>query len=197
MANVNDVLQVTATMKVGVSVTIQNVYHLVVKDIGGVDDEDVADDMGEYLEDIYTNLVASMTSSLIFIDYRVQNLTTEQDIGTFPWPSLTVGSSVASRLPFGVAALIKAKTQQGKHQGRKYFALFTEDHTDNGFVTAALQADLADAGQAAYSEFTSTLVNNYTPVVLERDVLGGRAVLSVQVPADWSYQRRRKPGVGI
>jgi len=197
MAALNDVLEVTAKLSAGTNAAIQNVFHLVVKDFGGVPDENVPDDIGEYLEGIYDELDGGLWTGVSFVEYTIKNLTTDTDLGTYPWPTLTGGGSGDANLPYGVAGLVKAKTTNGKHQGRKFFGLFTEASNDGGKPNAAVKVLLAAAGAAAYSSFTSIGANDYQPGVLERDVLGVREVVSVVVGLEWAYQRRRKPGVGI
>lgn len=197
MAEVGDFLRVVASMVLDIGVTVQNVYHLQITGPSNPSDSDVLDDMGEYLEDVYTELLEELPDSMTFDEYSVQNVTADVSLGASAWPSLTVGSNAGDTLPAGNAGLLLARTKSPGHHGRKYWGPMSEPSVDGGQANALALTRLTAAGQEAYSPFTSTNSYNYNPVIYD-GVLGiGRDVTEWEADADIAYQRRRRPGRGI
>lgn len=164
-------------------------------------DQEVADDMAEWMEEIYDGLVAAMSDHL-----------TAGEATTYVWDSVgqdwdEVGSSIPSLTPVaggeylahGVAAMIRATTTDPDVQGRKFFGGFTEDVAVDGGWTASALTLLAAAAidWIAISVGTST-GGTITPGVwsvvgLQLHNFVGQSIVN----AIANYQRRRRPGVGI
>jgi hypothetical protein len=197
MASLNDILRVVPTLGMGVGVTIQNVYHLRVTETGGVDDADVLDDMGEYLEDIYSELLTRIVNDVTFEEYSVQNLTVDVDLGISGFPTLTAGQSSEDPLPSGVAGLSLGRTETPGHYGRKFWPPGPESLTLDNYFTSNHVSAMNDAALATWSPFQSTTGHDYMPGILDRTTGGIRdvvEVISTNIPA---YQRRRRAGTGI
>lgn len=197
MASLGDIIEVVAQMVIGVDVTILNVFHARVDEAGGVSDEDVVDDLGEWMDGVYDNIDSNMEENVDFDLITYKNISAEVDLGASGWPTLTSGGYVGERLPEGVAGLSLARTGAPRHAGRKYWGGFGEGHVADGLWGPSVLANMAAAASDAYTPFTSSNGYEYTPVVVDRTTGEGRepnTLVTTNVPA---YQRRRRPGTGI
>jgi hypothetical protein len=197
MADLGDILRVTPSLVLDVGVTIQNVYHLLVSEPTGVDDEDVLDDMGEYLEGIYDGMVSRIPNNVTFSEYKVDNLTADVTIGISGFPTLTTGTDAGEYIAPGVAGLLLGRTSNPGHAGRKFFGPFTEGNMSDGLWSSALLSVLAAAGLDTYDGFTSAGGNDYQPIVLDRTTGNPRNVREIIASSNPAYQRRRRRGAGI
>lgn len=196
MASLGDIISVVAGLNAGLGIDVQNVYHLQVLETGGVDDDDLVDDMGEYLEDVYGVLNNTFANNVVYDLYKATNVTADVDLGTHPWPSLTQGGGAVNMLPTGDSGLVLGRTNTPGRVGKKYFGPFTSNALADGYWTAGVVATLADAMAEVWSPFISALANSYTPVILGRDDGVGRVVREATASAVPAYQRRRRPGTG-
>jgi hypothetical protein len=196
MAALGDILRVVADMSVGVGVTIENVYHVKVNSAGGVADSQALDDMGDYLEDVYSEINDHMTDRLNYDSYKVTNITADVELGAQAWPSLVAGGSAADGLADGIAGVASFRTSTPGHQGRKFWGPFSEFDVTDGRLTSATVADIQDAAVATGSPFTGAGGQSYIPVIYDRENNVGRAVTEAYGDNRPGYQRRRKPGVG-
>jgi len=192
-----DILRVTAKMHFTAGSAVQNVYNLQFAQSSDPSQEAVADDIGEYLENAYSEVQGRMTNQLIFDEYTVIDVDLDLDVGTSGWPSLTTGGDVGDPLPAQLAGLVKFKTNFGKHQGRKYLGVFTETDNSGGYPTVGLQTDLADFGTAVAGLFYGSSGNGYIYKVYDQVTELGLDVSLIVVPGIWGSQRRRRFGVGI
>jgi hypothetical protein len=196
MINPADLLRLTARLRFQASSDIQNVFYMHYAGGSPISDDDAIDDMGEYLEGGYSELVSRLADDVTFLDYRVVNLTADVDLGYNPWPVLTAGTNVNDTLMPGVAGLIRALTSNPGHEARKFVGPFSEGNTLNGTYQAGLVTALGDAGDAWYSPFLSTLGNSWQPVVYDRETTQKRVPVSVVASGNPAYQRRRRVGTG-
>jgi len=196
MAALGDILRIVADMSVGVGVTIENVYHVKVNSAGGVSDAQALDDMGDYLEDIYSEINGHMTDSLEYDSYKVTNITADVELGAQGWPTLTAGLSTADQVADGIAGVASFRTSTPGHQGRKFWGPFSEYDIDSGRLTSPTVADIQDAAVATGSPFTGGGGQSYIPVIYDRENNVGREVTEAYGDNRPGYQRRRKPGVG-
>jgi hypothetical protein len=198
MAEVGDILRIVASMVLDIGVTVQNVYHVQITGPSNPGDAVVVEDMGEYLEDIYTELLDELPASMTFDEYSVQNITADISLGTTAWPSLTVGNNVSDTLPTGDAGLLLARTSKPGHHGSKYFGPLSEASVDGGQCNGVCLGRLFSAGGKAYdSPWESTNDIEYEPGILDSELGILRPVVSLEAQPDIAYQRRRRPGRGI
>lgn len=112
------------------------------------------------------------------------------------------GTGVGEYLPQGNSVLVKILTDSSRRQARKYVPGITEGATADGFITGANLVDFADfAGlwdavvSPAGQNFSYCTFNTHPPSPLFETESLARG--SVVAESAGSYQRRRKPGVGL
>lgn len=191
MADIGDILEVVASMVFGTSIQMQNVYHVRVES-AGTSDDDVLEDMGEYLESIYSEVNSSFPNDLVYDEFSAKNLTIDFDFGLGAWPSLTQGAGADAYLPTQTSPYVNVRTYSPGHQGRKFFPPFTEGGWAEGGWISAVLTDLADAAAAAYTQFVSSNGHTYTPVIKEADSLSWNLPREIVIPALAGTQRRRR-----
>jgi hypothetical protein len=198
MPNVlGDVIRVVAQLLSDAEITIQNVFYLKIGSAGPIDDADLIDDMGEYLEDVYDGLVGYLHTTTTFDLYKMTNVTDDSDKGAHSWPVLTAGSNGSERYAPGVCGLIRARTGTPGREGRKFFGPLTEGILSNGLIASTPLAALAAAGVSAYAQFTSSNGYVYQPIVYDRVLDVGRTPTETVATANPAYQRRRRRGRGV
>lgn len=191
------VCKIVPTFTIGTGSKAQNVYHVQHSTGTAQTEEDVLDAAIEWVEDLMSNFTTQIADDveLATVDVYEQVGATwapvGQDSGTW------AGTNVNERLPSGVALLIKLFKPRTGYADRKFIAGFTEvsavgDVWESGILTsgAAFVVDMQ-------AEFTATNSVKLTPKYYNRtsgltlDYVGGSTQSTV------SYQRRRKPGVGL
>jgi hypothetical protein len=197
VASLNDILRIVPTIEMGVGVTVQNVYYCKVTQAGGIDDGDVLDDMGDWMDDVYTPVQLAMPDDATFEEIKITNVTADVDIGTTSFPTLTQGNASGEPYAPGVAGLVLAFTDKLRHTGRKFFGPFNEGSLTNGLFSTLNVGRMVDAAVEAYTPFTGTSGGTYQPVIVDRTTGEGRGVTSVQATSNPAYQRRRRLGRGI
>ena len=197
MADVGDIIRVVAQLTMGVGVTIQNVYHLQVRSSGGAADGVILDDMGEYLEGIYTEILDRMPDDVIFDEYTAQNITVDVDFGAASWPSLVDGNNGGEPYAPGVAGLLRVRTGTPGREGRKFWGPFTEGDATSGLWTTTTLNNLLAAGHAAYDPFNALSGVDYQPVIYDRELDVPRDPVEIVATNNPAYQRRRRLGRGI
>lgn len=197
MADVGDIIRVVAQLTMGVGVTIQNVYHLQVRSSGGAADGVILDDMGEYLEGIYSELLDRFPDDVIFDEYTAQNITVDVDFGAASWPSLVDGNNGGEPYAPGVAGLLRVRTNTPGREGRKFWGPFTEGDATSGLWTSTTLSNLLDAGHAAYDPFNALSGVDYQPVIYDRENEVPRDPVEIVATNNPAYQRRRRLGRGI
>lgn len=197
MAALSDIIRVVAQLNMGVGITVQNVYHLQIRSAGGAADSVVLDDMGEYLEGIYTEIVDRIPDDVIFDEYSAQNVTADVDFGTASWPTLTDGNNGGEPYAPGVAGLLRVRTTTPGREGRKFWGPFTEGDATSGLWTTTTLNNLIDAGHAAYDPFNALSGVDYQPVIYDRNLDVARDPIEIVASNNPAYQRRRRLGRGI
>jgi len=180
----------------------QNVYATeVTSGSGPFDDQDVADDLEDWMDDMYANLVSRMSDEIDGSQIQVYKWDTVgldwDEVATEAWTFNPTDTQ--SQLPRGVAGLITSQTVDPDVQGKKYIPGLTfNDILDGlmsaGYITAALGygADwiLPFVGSATGATFTPGIWSVVNEAFYEN-------VDSMAVSGIPSYQRRRKNNVGI
>lgn len=191
-----DVLRITAEMKVDAD-AIQNVFHYQYQSVAQITDAQALTDSALVMEDLYNDLLASIATSVDFVQVRVQNITKDVLLGTTAWPTIIAGLEVLELLPRPVSALITYGTAVPDTRGGTYFGGFTElDNTNLAVIASALITRL---GAVATSVLAGTNLSGrfYQLIVQNREFGTVIPVTSAIVHAVWRTQRRRRQGVGI
>ena len=181
---------------------MQNVYNCVISGAGGPFDEaDIADDMSDWMESIYTQLAPDMVNQLNFGQaktYVYDAIDDDWDEIGAATPAVTpVGTGDA--LPYGVAVMLQADSTDPDVSARKFFGGFSEGVQTDGSWVGALSTLMIAVGLDWVTAFTgATSAADFTPGVWSPTNTVFKAFVGdfvVNVIAN--YQRRRRPGVGI
>mgnify|MGYP000679634027 CR=1 FL=1 len=190
-------LRVVASFAIGSVSVAQNVYHFIHTTGSVQSDEDVVDACGEAVEEIMSNLTAKVVSDIslsqVEVFERVSGEWAPVGIYTGTW----AGTSGGDRPPAGTALMIELTKNRTGYKDRKFIcgipmAGAIGDVWDSSTLSAA--DDFVTQMQA---EFTSTGSVKVKPCYFNRSTevtayyTGGAGSDLV------SYQRRRKPGVGL
>lgn len=195
-------LRAVAELIMPASTVAQNVYVASFNDTGGSNaDQDVVDDMVDWCNAMYLQLVDQMNDTVLPGEVKVY----EWDPIGLDWDELGSGTmtfvtaNVSQMLPHGVAAVITGRTFNPDVNGRKFFAGFGEDMCSGSNLTGAALTALLLAGAQWLTTFTGTATGStfYPGVWSVVDSAFRRFVDNLIVNGIVGYQRRRKPGVGI
>lgn len=200
--SIGDILQVVAVLAWADGAIFQNVFHTEVTDgPEPLDNQDVVDDMQDWVESIYDTITASCSPNASGSEVRVYKWDTVgqdwDEIGTNLFDF--VGVAVVDELPRGVAGLINAKTTDPDVNGKKYIGGMTEGSVTDGLLTVGEVARLVayatewlqvEVGVASGGDFDAGIWSPTQELLFD---LSGTMV----IPAIPAYQRRRKRGIGI
>lgn len=196
------ILRIVAQFLLPESVIAQNIFYAVFNDTGGSNnDQDVVDDVTDWVDDMYTNILAFISDTMTLQLVRVY----VRDIPGNDWDELATGTPTAvfadvdTIVPHGVAALVHAFTSDPDVRGSKYIpgsadVEQTASSLSGGFLTALLAycADWVTAfvGAATGGDFDPGV---WSPTQVDFFPMVDHFIVNGSV----GYQRRRKPGVGI
>lgn len=196
------ILRIVASLLFPESVIAQNVFYAVFADTGASnDDQDVVDDLAEWLEDAYTLIAGFIDTSVSLTDIKVYNYDSIDD----DWDEVGAASiglaftGTTDMLPHGVAYLLHAKTTDPDVQAAKFIGGFTEGGQADGIWLSSINTVMATWAADWVTAFVGTATGgDFSPGVWSVaqqvfKVFNGVINLN-SIPA---YQRRRKPGVGI
>ncbi|MCK5292971.1 MAG: hypothetical protein KAR39_13255 [Thermoplasmata archaeon] len=199
--DIGTILKVVCTLVHTDSNIIQNVFHtLVTAGTGPFDDLDVADDLADWVDDMFSEIESSLADTIAPTEVTVY----EYDSVDEDWDEVQVGvptfapSNVGQEMPRGVAALVNARTVDPDVNGKKYFGTFTESLWAGTFWSTTLVTELIALTGQWYNPHVGTLTGAtfesgiWSPKNLSLFPLSGTFIM----PLPASYQRRRKPGVG-
>lgn len=181
---------------------MQNVFNCVIGGSGGpFDEQDVADDMAEWMDAIYTNLSANMAADVSAGEVKCYEYDSVDD----DWDEFGTGvatfapTSAADFLPQGIAALVKVTTTDPDIQGRKYFGGFGENVITDGQWIPTLVTLLAAAAVDWQTIFVGTTTGATMIPGVWSTVKGALQPMAAAFVVNTiaNYQRRRRPGVGI
>lgn len=196
-------IEMNATLRAVAQFTIanvsraQNVYHFAHVSLESKTDEQVVLAIAEYVEDLYDTLVSRMSTAfdLEKIECFVLNWPLWEPIGVAAptWQ----GGNVNDRSPSGVAMLVNAYKERSGYADKKFLAGWTEeDLTGDQFGGAAATAAAIYAA-AWITQYTGSEATLLLPVAFTALTGQTRPYTSTSVDTKVSYQRRRKPGVGL
>lgn len=179
-----------------------NVYWAEVEDAvgsGPLDDADVLEAAANYMDEIYTNLLAFIANTATGTLVEVWTVDPVDGDLTPVGDELTTWTAAGATdaLPNGCAAIISAKTVNTEVTGRKFFPSFIESNAvDNNWLSGAVTAMLASAADWILGWEDANDVNLIAGVwsmtKLDFYTMSGTIIANAIV----GYQRRRKPGVG-
>jgi len=202
----DDIVRATVRFALPAASAIENVWHFVIGGTGTATDLDVATAVETFLSYVYETLDILMDDETTLVDVVINTLlfvvdhwetgvyvNTLDEIGAF------TPASGGDPMPPGVTAMQRYLSQFPRHEGRKYYAPFTESTNADSLITSSLtdllslvaidillyEADIPN------SNLTLALVN-LTPdaelyTIPDHAIHGNR----------WAYQRRRKLYVGL
>lgn len=198
----NTVLRVVASMLWTDGNVNQNVFNcLITGGAGPYDDQDVTDDMEDWLDNMYLNLTTSISDELDGNEVLVYKWDTVgldwDEVASQAWTWNP--SQALEQLPRGVAGLVRLWTEDPDVQGKKYIPGICEGDNEDGLLGGALLIALLAFAADWYTPFVGAASGaTFTPGIWS--VLGSVFRLGVDhiaanaIPA---YQRRRKRNVGI
>lgn len=198
----NDTLKVVASLVWLDGEINQNVYNCkVTAGAGPHDDQDVVDDMLDWVENMYANYVNRMSDEIDGSQIQVYKWDSVggdwDEVGTNAW--VFDPASSASQEPRGVAGLITMQTTDPDVQGKKYIPGFTALSIVDGLFSSGALTDALAFGADWYLPFvgaasSATFSPGVWSVVAELILLMVDSYSASGIPA---YQRRRKNNVGI
>lgn len=196
-----DILKVVATLAWTDGNIMQNVFNATVSGAGGPwDDNDVADDALAWVQNMFANLLTSISDEVDGAQVQVYVYdpvdTDFDEVGTNPWPFDAEASQ--DQLPRGAAGLITCRSDDPDVQGKKYIGGFTETGLTDGLIVPAILTVMLAFGADWVLPFTGAVSGaTWTPGIWSpkgNEIFDCRNVIAVSsIPA---YQRRRKRGVG-
>lgn len=198
MADVDngDILRIGATMLLQDIYEITNVFHAQVTSGGGLDYDDASDDVGEYMDDIYTLILPLMTSVQASYQLSLANITQDTTIGAFSWPNPLTGSTGGDFTAPGVCVLTWARTFKPRVQSRKYWGVFAESAIGLGTWSASVLEDCEAAHALHATSFVGTNGLTLLGVAYNRTLATITALQTIASASEPSYQRRRRRGRG-
>jgi hypothetical protein len=177
---------------------VQNVFTAMLSDGTTLDVEDMKDDLAAWVEAIYTPLLGSFPTNLVFVDLDYYNLTTDTPLGTGSWPALTAGTGATTDIVgSGVCAVITAFTYVVRAHGRKFFGPLVDAALENGELNGAMMTALAGILATWITPFVGTTSGRaWAPGIWNRTLSVFRNFRDAVVRNVPGYQRRRKANVG-
>lgn len=184
------------------SVEMQAVFHLKFENTGGSDDHlDVLDDMAEYAEKVFSEMSGQMSENLTTTEvetFILDEIELDWDrVGSSAWT--VTFAAAGNMMPHGVAALVLGRTVDPDVTGKKFMGGLVEAAIINSdWASGTLLAMLSFCADWVASFAGTSTGSSFTPGVWSlpkaaffpfRDSYVANAISS--------YQRRRKPGVGI
>lgn len=198
----NDILRVVASLLWTDGNVNQNVFNCKVTGGGGPwDDLDVADDMEDWLDNMYANLTAQCSDELDgneVLVYKYDAVGDDWDeVSSQAW--VWNPTNVTDQMPRGVAALVRLWTEDPDVQGKKYLPGVTEGMATDGLITAATLTTMLAFAADWYLPFVgATTGATFTPGIWSvAGTVFKAAVDHLAANAIPAYQRRRKRNVGI
>lgn len=196
-----DILKVVSTIAWLDGNIMQNVFNATVSGGGGPwDDADIVDDALAWINNMFSNIVGSMSDECdgaqIQVYVRDPIGDDWDEVGQNAW--VFNPTSSADQIPRGAAGLLTCQTDDPDVQGKKYLGGIVEDGITDGLFTGplliamlAMAADwvLEFAGTESAATWTPGIWSPTSGVIFDcKD-----SVTASGIPA---YQRRRKRGVG-
>lgn len=197
-----DILRVVASFLWTDGEINQNVYNCLVSGGGGpYTDQNVTDDMEDWLDNMYANFVTSMSDEIDgneVLVYKYDSVGDDWDEVSSQSFTFNPTASV-DQLPRGVALLARLWTTDPDVQGKKYIPGLVETNVTDGLFSGAIITNGLAYAADWYTPFVGSASGaTFTPgiwSVAQTAFLSAVNHLAVStIPA---YQRRRKNNVGV
>jgi len=192
-----DFFRITAGLLYKSNDEIQNVFYVRNNNGDPADDASVMIAAEEFLEDLYGDINPYISEQVTYNYINVFVPTGQQALGSFAWPSLTVGTATGEVTAPGVCQLSYARTGISRRIGKKYWGAFSEAHIANGVWDSAQTLLTQLAAQKTWGTFVTSFGLSLTGVIYDRLTGQGRGALSIVTSTIPAYQRRRKQGRGV
>jgi len=181
--------------------SVQNRFGIKVVDTAGANDTGILTAAVRFLETMYTQINAKVSTFVSYNDVTFWNGTTATPLPSQPWATLTAGSAGSDPLPSGVSGLVIFRTGVSKRFARKFLPPFAEStQVSTGFDAGTISdmADFAAAMLSAYTDGTNSVqLQAVVPSYLGAGIYIGTQLLSAVAYGEPAYQRRRRVGRGI
>lgn len=193
----NDVMRATAKQFGPNEQQIANVFFWQFRGTATVPDATAMVAMTNAIDNMFQAIEAYIPNDQQADEVEFYNVTQDTPMGSYGWPVYTGGTGLGEYLPTGNAALMTATTAVKKVLPKKFLGTLVEEAVQNGeWVSAFMTALGIAAGHwftsiplGAQGTLYSGTIKRLTGVFID--------LVSVIVKSVGSYQRRRKPGVGI
>jgi hypothetical protein len=200
----DQILRVTGKMLGVNGQQVQNVYHLLTQFASEQDAEDVGNAVGGWLntawDHIYNSVHSDVTPETFLVqvvEWVTDHWEVIENVGEFAWVLSNAFAGATDPLPDGVAALLKFPTAYPRHIGRKFVYGLVEGANQAGEVLAGTLANLASMATDLLADAIIDGSNSLKPGLISIATGNFYPFVSAVADAAWSYQRRRKAGVGI
>lgn len=196
MATQGEIFQGTGRMDFDGINEINNVYQFRLESAVPITDEEAVDDILEIIDDVIQFLTTFLSVLVVARDIVVRRLSPATVFGAFPWPTFTAGVATADATPPGVAGQVYFSTAIPRVILRKYYGVFNETQISTaGDLRNTVRDAMALIGAKLLLSITATngvwRYGYFSP-----KVAGFVEPTVATIPTPFSYQRRRKPGVG-
>lgn len=196
------VLRVVASMLWTDGNVNQNVFNCKITGGGGpFDDQDVADDCEDWLDNLYANMTGDCSDEIDGNEVLVYKWDTPgqdwDEVSSQGW--IWNPSQASDQLPRGVAGLVRLWTTDPDVQGKKYLPALCEGDIVDGLIAGGIITNMLAFAADWYTPFVGAATGaTFTPGIWS--VVGSvfrAGVDHIAANAIPAYQRRRKRNVGI
>lgn len=194
--NVGDVLRIGATWTLENNFEITNVWHAEVSGGNPTTYAGATQDIQDYMEEIYTELLPEMSDDMDTDFLTLSNLTEDTTFGAIAWGNPLAGANVNQVTAPGVCLFTWARTLKPRVQMRKYFGAYGNSSLTDGEWGAAARADASDAMSIHVLPWQTGAVIELTGVAYNRTLGTFVTGISVATALEPGYQRRRRRGRG-
>lgn len=190
-----DVLKLSITWRMNLQDQQVNVLHVRCGDITTQTDDEIRDDLTEYLDDLYSDVVADMVNNLTHFGTTVFNETTGNPELPLPVSTALDGADSGVMLPWGVSTMVFGRTGINHKIARKFLPTGSTGTISDGFIASGAlgRANLYAAKLAA--TFVATNGTAIRAGVWNASD-GFHNIIQAQASINPAYQRRRRQGRG-
>lgn len=205
MAVVNgEVIKAAAQFILGDDTIVQNVFKFIAVFAAEHTGSEVRDAIQTYVEDLYTPILAYISSGVTVDPTEVDVVKWDATEGDWvvdrslgiTTPSLTF-TGAAEALPNQVAGVLVANTLRPKTRGRKFLIPFTEGATSGSDIGSAVLTALATSLAHYIADETVSGTDVLSPGVWREGVNDFQEFTDGVVNTTVGTQRRRSRGIGI
>lgn len=193
----NAILRVIVTLDLDSLSKAQNVFHLRHDTATAQADEDVLDAIGNWVDQLYDEISANLSQTVTIEKIEVYEEGTQEwnpvGVKTITW----AGLNTQPRVPAGVAMMVMAYKARSGYADRKYLPGYCEDSLDGDGWSSGALANAANFADNWITKWEDANGVDLTAVYFNRSLWESKDYVSADRSTVVSYQRRRKPGVGL